>query len=223
MTGTPASAGAEYAPASGRPTSNRRRALAWGGLVAAILAAGFVALGFWQWNKYATRTTLQAELDERSHGAVVTLPGAPVDAESLRFRPVAVIGEFDAAHQILLDNRVDAQTARAVYHVLTPLRIAGSELAVLVNRGWIAAAPDRRLPAGLAPRDLPHQRPAPPPSDGSASARSVRNAVVYLPEPNTASREISSSSGTTTTKRTKRTITSVNCNAEEDASQGLKP
>jgi len=61
-----------------------------------------------------------------------------------------VQGVFDDAHTILLDNRV--MNGVAGYHVLSPLRIAGSELAILVNRGWLAAGRSReRIPLQPAP------------------------------------------------------------------------
>jgi surfeit locus 1 family protein len=51
---------------------------------------------------------------------------------------------------VLLDNRLQAGVAG--YHVIMPLRIEGSSMHVLVNRGWVAAGPDRsRLPAIATP------------------------------------------------------------------------
>jgi surfeit locus 1 family protein len=64
------------------------------------------------------------------------------DAETLRYRPVQVRGRYEPAYQILLDNRV--HQGQAGYHVLTPLRIEGGSVRVLVNRGWVAVGPDRR-------------------------------------------------------------------------------
>jgi surfeit locus 1 family protein len=48
-----------------------------------------------------------------------------------------VRGRFDTGHQFLLDNRVHRE--QAGYHVITPLHIEGSDMRVLVNRGWIPA------------------------------------------------------------------------------------
>jgi len=117
----------------------------WGGLLVAVLTAGFLALGQWQWNKYAAKTALQAELDQRSRADLIAMPRRPASADFLRYRHVEMTGEFEAAAQILIDNRIDPATERAGYHVVTPLRLAGSELRVLVNRGWVPAAADRRV------------------------------------------------------------------------------
>lgn len=125
----------------------------WGGLLVAVLATVFVSLGTWQWRKYEVKTTLQAELDQRSRATVVAMPFMPVDAESLRYRHVSLRGEFEPARQILVDNRVHRE--QAGYHVVTPLRLADSDMRVLVNRGWIPAGNDHSTvpqvatPAGI--------------------------------------------------------------------------
>ena len=65
---------------------------------------------------------------------------------ALLHRRVAAVGRFDDAHTVYLDNRVHGGVAG--YHVLTPLRIAGGETAILVNRGWVATGRSRaQLPA----------------------------------------------------------------------------
>ncbi len=73
------------------------------------------------------------------------------DAAALEFRRVRVRGSFVAAWPVYLDNRPHER--RAGFHMLMPFRIAGSDKAVLVARGWIPRDPvDRtRLPATPAP------------------------------------------------------------------------
>ena len=105
-----------------------------GGLLLAFLLPAFVSLGLWQWRKAEVKTTLQAELDARSNDAPIIMPTAPVASESLRFRRVILRGTYDAARQVLIDNRLYRE--QAGYHVITPLRLEGSTMHVLVNRGW---------------------------------------------------------------------------------------
>jgi surfeit locus 1 family protein len=66
-----------------------------------------------------------------------------VDPESLRYRRVILRGTYDAPRQVLIDNRLHQE--RAGYHVITPLRLEGSSMHVLVNRGWLPAAADHRI------------------------------------------------------------------------------
>jgi surfeit locus 1 family protein len=71
------------------------------------------------------------------------MPGTAVDGETLRYRRVILRGTFDASRQILLDNQLHEE--RAGYHVITPLQIAGSNMHVLVNRGWLPAPADHAI------------------------------------------------------------------------------
>jgi surfeit locus 1 family protein len=73
-------------------------------------------------------------------------------AAGARAERVSVVGSFVPRHTVLLDNKV--RRKQAGFEVLTPLRLAGSEEHVLVNRGWIAASrtraelPEIRTPQG---------------------------------------------------------------------------
>ena len=65
-------------------------------------------------------------------------------------RRVEVEGEFVPKGLMLLDNKT--RNAVAGYEVVMPLKIGGSSMHVLINRGWIAAGPERaRLPVFSTP------------------------------------------------------------------------
>ncbi len=123
-----------------------------GGLLLALLLPSFVSLGLWQWRKAESKTALQIELDSRSHDAAIAMPTTPADVDALRHRRVILRGSYDAAHQVLIDNRPYRE--QAGYHVITPLQLSGSTMHVLVNRGWLPAPADHRqqpvaeVPAG---------------------------------------------------------------------------
>lgn len=135
---------------AGRPASRRFVVFAGGALVA-LLVPLFVSLGQWQANKAAVKEARQTLLDARAAEAPLLLTALPAEAEAMRYRRVVVRGVYEPARQILIDNRVHRE--QAGYHVVTPLRIEGGAagndgLRILVNRGWVAAGPDRRqLPA----------------------------------------------------------------------------
>ena len=103
------------------------------------------AAGNWQLDRAHEKEGLQQAYDRGSADAPVALSAAPVDAEPLLFRRVEATGEFVPPAAVLLDNKVLAGVAG--YHVVMPLKVAGSQKYVLVNRGWVAAGADRnRLP-----------------------------------------------------------------------------
>lgn len=137
----------QYARRPGRAArASRRQVALLGGLLLAFLLPAFISLGLWQWRKAEAKTALQTELDSRSHDAAIAMAGGlanTVDVESLRHRRIMLRGTYDAAHQVLIDNRLYRE--QAGYHVITPLHLAGSDLHVLVNRGWLPAPADHRL------------------------------------------------------------------------------
>ncbi len=113
----------------------------WPTLVAGFFFVLTLSLGNWQTHRADTKRALQSRVDAAEHDAAISLGTEPVDKDALLFRRVEARGEFDPAHEILLDNRIHDGVAG--YHVLTPLRIAGGDLSVLVNRGWIAVGKRR--------------------------------------------------------------------------------
>jgi len=101
----------------------------------------FIAAGQWQWNKAAAKANLQAELEARGVEAASAMPTTHVDAEALRYRKLVARGHFEPQYQVLIDNRT--YRGQAGYHVITPLRLEGSDMRVLVNRGWVPLQADR--------------------------------------------------------------------------------
>jgi surfeit locus 1 family protein len=132
-------ANADYAP---KKTGRRFRPHLWPTLAAAVLVPLFIAAGQWQWDKAQRKTSLQQQLDARSAEPPIQMPTTRVDAQSLLYRKIVAHGRYEPQKQILIDNRM--LRGQAGYHVVTPLRIDGSEVRVLVNRGWVPALADHR-------------------------------------------------------------------------------
>jgi surfeit locus 1 family protein len=111
--------------------------------VTAALAAAFVSLGVWQLHRAEEKQLFFAAFEHGRPADVPTVAVADDEAETARFRGLRLRGHYDGAHQILLDARVSND--QAGYEVLTPFTFVGG--AILVNRGWVIASPDRnRLP-----------------------------------------------------------------------------
>ena len=108
------------------------------------------SLGNWQSGRADTKRELQARYDAAVREAPIHLGSDLLDHDSVLYRKLEVEGVFDDAHTILIDNRV--LNGVAGYHVLTPLRIRGGEVYILVNRGWVATGRSRdRVPAPPTP------------------------------------------------------------------------
>jgi surfeit locus 1 family protein len=101
-----------------------------------------IALGNWQRHRAAEKDALAAQYEAAAREAPVELPSRDDAALALRFRAVKAAGEYDAGHQILIDNKVHG--GRPGFDVVAPLRLEGSGRYVLVDRGWIAQGASRR-------------------------------------------------------------------------------
>ncbi len=122
----------------------------WPTLAALIFFVLTLSLGNWQSNRADTKRALQARYDAAVREAPIHVGSGLLDRDSVLYRKLEVEGVFDDAHTILLDNRV--LNGVAGYHVLTPLRIDGGPLAILVNRGWVATGRSReQVPAPPTP------------------------------------------------------------------------
>jgi surfeit locus 1 family protein len=126
------------------------------GLAPSVAAAAFIVLtlflGNWQTRRAEEKTEVARKLDEAMQGAVLSVPSSPADAGSFERRRVSVRGRFVALTAFFLDNKVLRGVAG--YRVFTPLAIEGSNMHVLVDRGWIAAGDRSRLPLVTTPEGV---------------------------------------------------------------------
>jgi surfeit locus 1 family protein len=104
-----------------------------------VVLAGVVVLcrlGIWQLDRLAQRHAQNALIDAQMAAPAMPLSGsAPIDPNALDYRRVRVRGVYDSAQEIVLRNR--ALDGVPGVDLITPLRLAGSEQAVLVDRGWV--------------------------------------------------------------------------------------
>lgn len=95
------------------------------------------SLGLWQLDRARQKIDLQAQIDQRAN-----LPAWQVhdllaagDPLSGVHRPVQLRGQWVDEASVFLDNR--QMGARNGFILVTPLKLAGSPRAVLVQRGWV--------------------------------------------------------------------------------------
>lgn len=101
-----------------------------------------IALGNWQTRRAEEKLGRQALFDARQ-AVLLALPAQAVSAEQYEWSRISARGEFVARQTVLLDNKI--AHGRPGYQVVTPLRLEGSQLTLLVNRGWVAAGPRREV------------------------------------------------------------------------------
>lgn len=106
-------------------------------LLGSIFALVCLRLGFWQLSRLSDRKALNRELSARATTAPVPPSQLPRDTGEAHFRRVHVTGVYDFAHEIYVTNRT--RNGSPGVQLITPLRVPGSDTAVLVTRGWVYA------------------------------------------------------------------------------------
>jgi surfeit locus 1 family protein len=102
-----------------------------------IVGLAAIALGVWQLGRHAERA-------ERNRLAIAGRALPPLIRDSIRRerlepnRRALLMGTLDQPREFLLRNRLVAGVPAV--QVVTPLRLPGSDTAVLVNRGYVPAA-----------------------------------------------------------------------------------
>lgn len=102
---------------------------------AVVLAIGCIRLGFWQLNRLEMRRASNAVIENRTLTPPVPVGQLEDDTTRTRFRRVTVSGRMDFEHEIMLTHR--GNNGAPGLDLITPVRLAGTDTAVLVNRGWI--------------------------------------------------------------------------------------
>jgi surfeit locus 1 family protein len=101
-----------------------------------IAAAVMVRLGIWQLDRLAQRRAFNASVEAQVSAPALDLNSSiPANLTGMEYRPVVVRGTYDPQNQVVLRNQ--ALEGQLGDHLLTPLRISGSDQAVLVDRGFV--------------------------------------------------------------------------------------
>lgn len=118
-----------------------------------LTLAALLRLGFWQAEKGERRAAEIAQHSQRAQLGPYAIGANLVEPEGLQDAPVTVRGTYEPEHQFFVDNR--QEDGKPGVHVVTPLRIEGSTVRVLVNRGWAGWTQGRQVlpmvntPAGV--------------------------------------------------------------------------
>jgi surfeit locus 1 family protein len=107
-------------------------------VIAALLFAGFAALGTWQVKRLGWKLELIARVDERAHAPAVGLPAqsewAGINAANDEYRRVQATGTFLHERETLVQAVSDLGSG---FWVMTPLQLTDGTT-LLVNRGFVS-------------------------------------------------------------------------------------
>ena len=146
--------------------ARKRSRPAWVPTLAAFATVALcIAAASWQHRRMLEKEDLQRAFSAAAAAPAVPFPSGVSDWSAWRFRMVTMNGEFDARHQILIDNAQHA--GRVGFEVVAPFALDDGRT-VLVDRGFAAAGATRAvLPSPAVPQgtvtlhgriDIPSQR-----------------------------------------------------------------
>lgn len=110
-------------------------------LLATILVLAGVALcvrlGIWQLDRLEKRRLFNARVEAQIDQSPLALSGEALNEDifNMEYRPVKVSGKYDFNQEIAIINQSFGNEWGV--HLVTPLVIAGTDQAILVDRGWI--------------------------------------------------------------------------------------
>jgi surfeit locus 1 family protein len=113
----------------------------WPTLVTLVMFGFLLSLGFWQLDRAEQKRAIIKYYRDDKGGAVIRLDADMKSASGLEYQRASSIGRYESDHQLLLDNRT--HEGQAGYQVLTPFILRNSQVAVLVNRGWLPLGNNR--------------------------------------------------------------------------------
>ena len=109
-----------------------------------LLASLMLTASQWQWSRYKYKVKLLETYAQHESTADIEFPynsGDLTDYSKLIFQKVKLSGEFDYSRQVIIINR--RHETGPGYLLITPLKLTGSNLHVLISRGFIPFADDK--------------------------------------------------------------------------------
>jgi surfeit locus 1 family protein len=133
----------DAASAADAAADQLRRRPAWVPTIAAFATIALcLTAASWQHRRMHEKEALQQEISAAASAPAVPLPPTVTDWPRWRFRTVTLKGEFDARHQILIDNVQHA--GRVGFGVVTPF-VLDDGRTVLIDRGFVAGGATRAI------------------------------------------------------------------------------
>lgn len=125
-----------------------------GHILVVVTVVSFVAAGFWQLDRLASRRAYNALVSERGEGPpqdlTELLAAVGEDGDALAYHMATVTGRYRTDREVVVTGRsLDGQPGM---HVLTPL-VTDTDRTVIVDRGWVPyeVQPDPPVATALPP------------------------------------------------------------------------
>ena len=110
----------------------------WASVLILLGMAGLAQLGFWQLDRLEWRRGMNAQALAQLSAPPIAVTGNTVWETDWHDRQAVVRGVFDYRSQVGVKNRFYKEEVGI--HLLTPMRLEGSDRVLMVDRGWIPQA-----------------------------------------------------------------------------------
>ena len=152
-------------------------------LVAIVFAGLFVRLGLWQLDRLHERQRVNAGLARRAVASPVPISQLPTDTANAHYRRVSVQGAYDYGNETVLTLR--SREGSPGVNIVTPVRLASTDTALLVVRGWVYSPNGMTVDLGKWREETQLNGSGfvetyPPPRTGANASPSHRNAYRWL-------------------------------------------
>ena len=96
-----------------------------------------IRLGEWQLDRLEQRRIFNSRVTEQMEASQIPLHAESInlDLYNMEYRSVKITGEYNHNFEVALNNQVWGGLLGV--HLLTPLKISGTDFYILVDRGWI--------------------------------------------------------------------------------------
>src|SRR5688572_18523288 len=102
---------------------------------AVLAAALFARLGLWQLARHHEKVQRIDEIVAQQRTVPAEFASITRDTGLARYRAARLTGRFDYEHEIVLSGR--SHQGSPGVNLITPVRVAGTDTAERVNRGWV--------------------------------------------------------------------------------------
>lgn len=121
--------------------------------VLVVMAIG-ISAGNWQMRRAHEKEAIERRMNERATAPALSLTADALSPQEVEYRKIIVRGEFLPQWTVYLNNR--PLNGIAGFYVVMPMRIANSDMHILVLRGWAPRDPVDigRLPVFTTPDGL---------------------------------------------------------------------
>ena len=110
-------------------------------MAASVVVLVCILLGRWQLDRAQLREARAANYASLAKLAPIAIGSKPIGGQQLDYHRLSARGRWLPEYAAYLDNQV--YRGQTGYFVYMPLRLDGSDLCLLVNRGWVVAGRDR--------------------------------------------------------------------------------